>query len=81
MWAERVPGRTCRDIEVGRHRDTDFVVRAMDEGGPVFDDDRSSTLAKARAALQDGLAECFKEEGIERESWRLKMPRHRQTAQ
>ena len=44
-------------IEVGRHKDAGFVVRAMDDGVPVFEDDGSSTLAEALAALEDGLAE------------------------
>ena len=37
-----------------RHQDAGFVVRALDDGGPVFEDDRSNTLAEAMAALEEG---------------------------
>jgi len=46
-------------IAVGRNQDAGFVVRAMHDSGPVFEDDRSSTLGEALAALEKGLAKLF----------------------
>jgi len=51
-------------IEVGQQEDG-FVVRALDDGGLVFENDNSSTLAEAMAALEQGLVEWFKEQGID----------------
>ncbi len=48
-------------IEVGRRKEGGFVVRAMDDGGPVFEDASSKTLAEAMAALEEGLAVQFSE--------------------
>jgi len=42
-----------------------FVVRAVDYGGVVFEDDRPNTLAEAMAALEIGLRKWYKEQGIE----------------
>jgi hypothetical protein len=54
-------------IEVGDQEMFGFVARALDYGGMTFEDDRPDTLAEALAALEKGLAEYFKREGIERE--------------
>jgi hypothetical protein len=51
-------------IEIGDQVGFGFVVRALDYGGIVFDDDRPSTLAEVMAALEKGLAEWFEQEGI-----------------
>ncbi len=42
-----------------------FVVRALDYGGMVFEDDKTDTLAEAMAALEKGLTEYFEREGID----------------
>lgn len=52
-------------IEIGDQEGFGFIVRAIDYGGVVFEDDKSDTLAEAMAALEKGLAEHFKREGIE----------------
>lgn len=52
-------------IEIGDQESFGFVVRALEYGGLVFEDDKAGTLAEAMAALEKGLAEWFKEEGIE----------------
>jgi hypothetical protein len=52
-------------VEVGDQEMLGFVARALDYGGMVFEDDRPDTLAEALAALERGLAEYFKREGIE----------------
>jgi hypothetical protein len=44
-----------------------FVVRALDYGGLAFEDDRPRSLCEALAALEKGLRESFKEQGIEPE--------------
>ena len=54
-------------IEIGDQEDFGFVVRALDCGGLVFEDDRPDTLAEALASLERGLAEYFNREGIELE--------------
>jgi hypothetical protein len=43
------------------------VVRALDYGELVFEDDPPGTLAEAMAALAKRLAKWFKEQGIELE--------------
>src|SRR5262249_52103782 len=58
-------------IEMGDQEMLGFVARALDYGGQVFEDDRPDTLAEALAALERGLAEYFKREGIEREEQRF----------
>ena len=52
-------------IEIGDQESFGFVVRALDYGGLVFEDDKPDTLAEAMAALEKGLAEYFEREGIE----------------
>jgi hypothetical protein len=52
-------------IEIGDQEGFGFIVRAIDYGGVVFEDDRPSTLADAMAALETGLREWFDSEGIE----------------
>ena len=46
-------------IEVGRRKGAGFVARALDDAGPVFENNRSTTLAEALAALEEGLAGRF----------------------
>jgi hypothetical protein len=52
-------------IEVGDQESLGFVVRALDYGGLVFENDSAKTLAEALAALEQGLAKYFADEGIE----------------
>jgi hypothetical protein len=52
-------------IEIGDQEDFGFVVRALDYGGLVFEDDKPETLAEALAALEKGLLKWFKDQGIE----------------
>jgi hypothetical protein len=52
-------------IEVGQHEGAAFVVRALDSGGLVFEDNQAGTLAEALAALETGLARWFEGQGIE----------------
>jgi hypothetical protein len=52
-------------VEIGDQESFGFVVRALDYGGLVFEDDRPETLAEAMAALEKGLREYFEREGIE----------------
>jgi hypothetical protein len=54
-------------IEIGDQEGFGFVVRALDYGGLVFEDDKPNTLAEAMAALEKRLTKWFKEEGIESE--------------
>jgi hypothetical protein len=49
-------------IEIGDQEGFGFVVRAIDYGEAVFEDDKPSTLAGAMAALEKGLAEWFAEQ-------------------
>ena len=49
-------------IEVGRRKEAGFVARALDDGGLVFEDNRSNTLAEAMAALEEGLAGWFRDQ-------------------
>lgn len=51
-------------VEIGDQESFGFVVRALDYGGLVFEDDRPDTLAEAMAALEKGLTEYFEREGI-----------------
>jgi hypothetical protein len=39
----------------------EYIVRALDYGGLVFEDDKPRTLAEAMVALESALAERFKE--------------------
>jgi hypothetical protein len=52
-------------IEVGDQEGFGFVVRAIDYGGLVFEDDTPTALAEAMAALEKGLADYFEQEGID----------------
>ena len=52
-------------IEIGDQEGFGFIVRAIDYGGVVFEDDKPNTLAEAMLALEKGLAEYFVREGIE----------------
>jgi hypothetical protein len=52
-------------IEIGDQEGFGFVVRALDYGGLVFEDDKPNTLAEALATLEGGLTDWFKEQGIE----------------
>jgi hypothetical protein len=54
-------------IEIGDQEMFGFVVRALDYGGVVFEDDKPDTLAEAMAALENGLRKWLEEQGIERE--------------
>jgi hypothetical protein len=54
-------------IEIGDQEMFGFVVQALDDGGLVFEDDKSDTLAEAMAALEQGLRKWFDEQGIERD--------------
>lgn len=51
-------------IEIGDQEGSGFVVRALDYGGLVFEDDTPRTLAEAMASLEIDLREWFKEQGI-----------------
>ena len=46
-------------IEVGRQKGAGFVARALDDGGVAFENNSSTTLAEALAALEEGLAGRF----------------------
>ena len=52
-------------IEIGDQEGFGFVVRALDYGGLVFEDDKPRTLAEAMAALEMGLGRWFKDKRIE----------------
>jgi hypothetical protein len=52
-------------IEIGDQQGFGFVVRALDCGGMVFEDDKPDTFAEAMASLETGLRNWFKEQGIE----------------
>jgi len=52
-------------IEVGDQEGFGFLVRALDSGGLVFEDNKADTLADALSALEKGLTKWFKDEGIE----------------
>jgi hypothetical protein len=50
---------------VGDQEGFGFVVRALDYGGLVFEDNKAETLAEAMASLEKGLRKWFDEQGIE----------------
>ena len=54
MWVQEGGG-----IEVGRRKGAGFVARALDDGGVVFENNSSTTLGEALAALEEGLAGRF----------------------
>jgi hypothetical protein len=60
IWVKR-HGR----IEIGQQHGVGLVVRALDSGGVVFEDREVVTLADALVALERGLVQWFKEQGIE----------------
>lgn len=51
-------------IEIGDQEMFGFVVRALDYGGMVFEDDKAETLAEAMAGLEKALGEYFEREGV-----------------
>ncbi|HVK07246.1 MAG TPA: hypothetical protein VM597_00575 [Gemmataceae bacterium] len=53
-------------IEIGDQEGFGFVVRAMDDGGLAFEDDKADTLAEAMAALENGFAWYREQEGATR---------------
>jgi hypothetical protein len=55
-------------IEIGDQEMFGFVVRALDYGNLVFEDDRPDTLAEAMATLEKGLRKYFKDQRIELET-------------
>jgi hypothetical protein len=54
-------------IEIGDQEGFGFVVRALDYGGLVFEDDKAGTLVEAMAVLEKGLRKWFGEQGIDLE--------------
>jgi hypothetical protein len=46
-------------VEVGRRKEAGFVAGALDDAGLVFENNSSTTLAEALAALEEGLAGWF----------------------
>jgi hypothetical protein len=51
-------------IEIGDQESFGFVVRALDYGGLVFEDEAPCSLAEAMAVLEKGLRKWFDEQGI-----------------
>ncbi len=49
-------------IEIGDQDGFGFIVRAIDYGGLIFEDDKPRTLAEAMVALEDGLTRWFEAE-------------------
>lgn len=54
-------------IEIGDREGFGFIARALDYGGPVFEQDKSGILAEAMTAPEKGLAEWFEEQRIDDE--------------
>jgi hypothetical protein len=52
-------------IEVGQQKETGIVVRALNGDSVVFEDEKPTTLAEAMAALEKGVSEWLKRQGIE----------------
>jgi hypothetical protein len=46
-------------VEVGRRKEAGLVARALDDGGVAFENNSSTTLAEALAALEEALAGRF----------------------
>jgi hypothetical protein len=59
--AEWVQG--CGWIEIGDQDWQGFVVRALNEGGLVYEQERCGSLGQAMSALEKGLAKWFQENG------------------
>ncbi len=57
--AEWVQG--CGWIEIGDQDWQGSVVRALNEGGLVYEEEGCRTLAEAMSALEEGLEEWFRE--------------------
>jgi hypothetical protein len=57
-------------IEIGDQDGIGFVVRALDDGGLVLDDDHAGTLDEAMTALEHGLTKWFRKQGIKLEGKR-----------
>jgi hypothetical protein len=55
-------------IEVGRHGESGFVARALDDAGLVFENNSSTTLAEALAALEKGLAVRLRDQETDQRS-------------
>jgi hypothetical protein len=51
----------CGWIEVGEQGWQGFVVRAMDEGGLIYESEECRTLAEALSALESGIRTWFEE--------------------
>lgn len=65
-------------IEVRRRKEGGFVARALDDNGPVFENNGSNTLAEAMAALEEVLTGRFKDhESALRSSLPTVKKRHR----
>ena len=54
-------------IELGDQEGFGFIVRALDQGGLAFEDDKPDTLAEALASLEQGIRRWYEEQGIELE--------------
>jgi hypothetical protein len=54
--------RSYGHIEIGDQDGIGFIVRAIDYGGLIFEDDKLRTLAEAMGALEDGLTKWFEDE-------------------
>ena len=50
-------------IEIGQQEQFGFVVRALDEGGLVFEDTEARTLDEGMTALERGIAGQSDDEG------------------
>ncbi len=50
-------------IEIGDQEGFGFIVRAIDYGGQIFEDDKSETLTEALLSLEAGLRKWFEEQG------------------
>jgi hypothetical protein len=57
--AEWVQG--CGWIEIGGQDWQGFVVRALNDGGLVYEEENCRTLAEAMAALENGLERWFRD--------------------
>lgn len=52
-------------IEIGDQDGFGFIVRALDYGGLVVEDDKAGSFAEAMAALEEGLSRWFEKEAVE----------------
>lgn len=51
--------RSYGRIEIGMQEHCGFLVRALDEGGLIFESDDCSSLGDSMAALESGLTKWF----------------------